>query len=154
MLFVSRLERDGKVWRNMGTMNKKMLGYGILAVIIVVAVIGFGAMTYKSTPTYTPVYTPTPAPTSNSTTGTPATPDSKSFTMAQIQTHKDASSCWTTINGNVYDLSSWIKAHPGGQDPILSICGLDGSALFNEQHGGQRRPESVLDGYIIGTLAK
>lgn len=61
-------------------------------------------------------------------------------------------SCLTIINGGVYDLTSWIAQHPGGEEKILSICGKDGSTLFNDQHGGQRKPENILEKFKIGSL--
>ncbi len=85
-----------------------------------------------------------------STTGTTG----KTYTLAQISTHRDASSCWTTINGGVYDVTTWINQHPGGPEAILSLCGKDGSDAFNGQHGGQARPASELATFKIGILAK
>jgi cytochrome b involved in lipid metabolism len=89
------------------------------------------------------------------TTGTVSTPvPGKSYTLAEVAVHKDATSCWTAVNGKVYDVTTWIARHPGGQAAILSICGKDGSAAFNDQHGGQARPASELASFYIGTLAK
>ena len=75
------------------------------------------------------------------------------YTMATVAQHNSASSCWAAINGNVYDLTNWINQHPGGQGPILSLCGTDGSAAFNGQHGGQARPASELKNFLLGPLA-
>jgi cytochrome b involved in lipid metabolism len=74
------------------------------------------------------------------------------YTMSQVAAHNSASSCWAAINGKVYNLTSWINQHPGGPGPILSLCGTDGSAAFNAQHGGQRRPESELANFYLGPL--
>lgn len=94
--------------------------------------------------------TPTPAPTpSNGTSGTV-----KAYAMSEVAVHKDASSCWTVVNGSVYDLTSWIGKHPGGSVVITLLCGRDGSSEFSDQHGGQRRPEQELAGFKIGTLKK
>lgn len=76
------------------------------------------------------------------------------YTMAQVAQHKDGTSCWTAINGGVYDVTSWINQHPGGPEAILSLCGTDGSAAFNGQHGGERRPAQELASFKIGTLAQ
>jgi cytochrome b involved in lipid metabolism len=76
------------------------------------------------------------------------------YTMAQVQAHNSASSCYTTINGSVYDLTQWISQHPGGSRAILSLCGIDGTQKFENQHGGQARPEQELASLKIGTLAK
>lgn len=86
-----------------------------------------------------------PAPTNAAVSG---------YTLAQVAAHNGASSCWSAINGGVYDLTAWINQHPGGPQAILAICGKDGSAAFNNQHGGQRRPANELAGFKIGDLIK
>ncbi|MBI5530534.1 MAG: cytochrome b5 domain-containing protein [Candidatus Doudnabacteria bacterium] len=85
-------------------------------------------------------------------TSTPATTTAASYTLAQVALAKTSAKCWTAINGKVYNLTSWISKHPGGESAILQLCGKDGTSLFMAQHGGQTKPESVLSGYFIGTL--
>ena len=75
-----------------------------------------------------------------------------SYSMADVAAANIKTKCWTAIGGNVYDLTSWITQHPGGQGAILSLCGKDGTAAFNAQHGGQARPEQELKSLLIGTL--
>ena len=76
------------------------------------------------------------------------------YTLAQVASHGDGSNCWSAVNGSVFDLTKWIAEHPGGEGAILSICGQDGSAAFNSQHGGQGKPERVLESFRIGALIK
>ena len=76
------------------------------------------------------------------------------YTMAQVAEHNSAKSCWSAINGNVYDLTGFISEHRGGEDAILKICGKDGSDLFNNQHGGQQKKADVLATFKIGLLAE
>lgn len=76
------------------------------------------------------------------------------YTMADVAKHNDGTSCWSVINGNVYDLTAWIPEHPGGPDKILAICGIDGSAPFNRQHGTARLQQQILAGFKIGTLTQ
>ena len=76
----------------------------------------------------------------------------KTYTLADVATHKTASDCWTTVNGSVYNVTSWIKQHPGGSQTIISMCGIDGSGAFDGQHGGQKRPTNELVTFKIGTL--
>ena len=90
---------------------------------------------------------PTPAP-----TPTPTAPKPGVYSSAVVAQHASSASCWTSINGKVYDVTGWIQQHPGGAAAILSMCGTDGSAAFNGQHGGQRRPASELASFVIGTL--
>jgi cytochrome b involved in lipid metabolism len=85
---------------------------------------------------------------------TTQTQTSGMYTMAQIQAHDSASSCYTTIRGGVYDLTQWINQHPGGRQAILSLCGKDGTSAFIDQHGGQTRPENELVSLKIGILTK
>lgn len=76
------------------------------------------------------------------------------FTAAQVAAHASVSSCYSIVNGSVYDLTPWISKHPGGPAAITGLCGKDGSAAFNGQHGGQARPASELAGFKIGVVAK
>jgi cytochrome b involved in lipid metabolism len=88
---------------------------------------------------------------SGTTQPTPTTPVS-SFTMAQVATHNSATSCYSVVEGGVYDLTSFVSKHPGGQSAIKSLCGVDGTAAFSNQHGGQGKPSSVLAQYKIGIV--
>ena len=78
----------------------------------------------------------------------------KTFTMAQVQTHNTAASCWAVIDGQVYDLTSWVGRHPGGQDAILGLCGTDGSVAFHRMHGHSGTPVTTLATFKVGTLKK
>lgn len=107
---------------------------------------------YKNTTgtvTNTPV-SPTPTPTPTPTTQ----PTSGGITLAQIAKHNTRTSCWSAVNGSVYDLTSWIPNHPGGEQVILSMCGIDGSVGYNGQHGSSAKPAKMLAGFKLGTLAK
>lgn len=81
-------------------------------------------------------------------------PSVKQYTVAEVSTHNSAASCWSAINGSVYDLTSFVSRHPGGSAAIKSLCGIDGTAAFSGQHGGDQRPASELAGLKIGILAK
>lgn len=113
--------------------------------------------TLKPTPaatTPTPSVSPSLAP-SESASPTPSSsvsPSVTSYTMTQVAQHADASSCWAAINGEVYDLTSWISQHPGGEARILQLCGSDGSAAFNAQHSGQTAPAAELVRFRLGPL--
>jgi cytochrome b involved in lipid metabolism len=72
--------------------------------------------------------------------------------MSQVRLHNSAQDCWTAISGNVYDLTPFIRQHPGGASAIISLCGIDGTAAFLNQHAGQSRPEAELQSLFIGKL--
>jgi len=78
----------------------------------------------------------------------------KTFTLAEVAANASVTSCYSVVNGSVYNLTSWISKHPGGERAIKSICGTDGSDGFNGKHGGNLQPESTLATFKIGILAK
>ncbi len=78
----------------------------------------------------------------------------KYYTTTDVAAHASTQSCWSIVNGKVYDLTSWISRHPGGTSAIKRMCGVDGSRDFNDQHDGQARPEQELASFYIGTLKK
>jgi cytochrome b involved in lipid metabolism len=90
----------------------------------------------------------TPTPTASATPTTTSNP----LTLARVKANNTASSCWSIINGNVYNLTSWISNHPGGKSAITSLCGIDGTSAFNSQHRNESKPESRLTGYLLGKL--
>lgn len=77
----------------------------------------------------------------------------KTFTLADVEHHKDATSCYAVINGNVYDLTAWINMHPGGKDKILSLCGTDGTDRFMQKHKGGQKFMDILNRFKIGVIA-
>lgn len=78
----------------------------------------------------------------------------KAYAMADVATHANKESCWTAIDGNVYDLSGWISKHPGGEKAILGICGVDGTLTFRQMHKSNPKQENILTGFLIGFLSE
>ncbi len=91
----------------------------------------------------------------------PVTTELKEYTLADISVHNTKDDCWTVIEGKVYDISSYIPRHSGG-DNILSACGTDGTAFFKGQqagslggkknHTGDRDAQNDLKKLQIGNL--
>jgi hypothetical protein len=50
------------------------------------------------------------------------------YTLADVAKHNSATDCWMVINDKVYDVTSFIDEHPGG-DVILEVIILQ-SATF------------------------
>ena len=108
----------------------------------------------KPTPSVTPAAAPTPSAVASSTpTPTPA-PTKVGYTMTQVRANNTAANCWAVIDDSVYDLTNWIKSHPGGSGAIVGLCGTDGSAAFSIKHGNQSRPAAQLNSYRLGPLEK
>ena len=111
------------------------------------------------TPTAKPAASAAPTSSASASAKPSVTPSAAatvaaSYTMAQVSANKSAAKCWSVINGDVYDLTAWIKPHPGGEGAIESLCGTDGTQDFLAMHRSQGRPISVLGNYLLGPLAK
>lgn len=130
-------------------------------VLIIIVVIIFGVFMINKGSNNTEIVTssnieslnPSSATTTNTTT-TESSVTNKKFTLAQVATHNTEADCYSAINGLIYDLTAWIKKHPGGNKAILSICGKDGSSAFNEQHRRDPKALSTLEGFDIGVLVQ
>ena len=101
-----------------------------------------------------PAMSATPMATKSAEPSKSAEPVASGNTMERVKANNTASSCWTVISGNVYDLTRWIGSHPGGSGAIRSLCGTDGTAEFNSQHRGEGTPTARLAGYLLGPLSK
>jgi cytochrome b involved in lipid metabolism len=140
----------------------------ILILVIVLVAVGGGLYFYKNSAVMDGGYTSAPKETLNpgtvdttkpvvdnaSSGGTNSVSVEKIFTMDEISKHNSRASCYTVVRGNVYDLTNFKDSHPGGEKAILSICGKDGSSAFEDQHGGQNKPENQLVKLKIGVLSK
>jgi hypothetical protein len=101
-----------------------------------------------------PAMSATPAPSKSAEGSKSAEPVAAGYTMEKVKANNSAASCWSAINGNVYDLTKWINSHPGGSGAIRSLCGTDGTSAYNGMHGNQGKPQSRLAGYLLGPLSK
>ncbi|KAI1815102.1 FMN-dependent dehydrogenase-domain-containing protein [Poronia punctata] len=57
-----------------------------------------------------------------------------SLTAAEVVTHRSASSCWIVVDGKVYDVTSYMDAHPGGAAVLLQQGGRDATTEFRKVH--------------------
>lgn len=77
---------------------------------------------------------------------------SKSYTMTQVKTHHTAANCWSVVGTNVYNLTGWVRKHPGGTGPVVAMCGKNATVAFNKKHRGSGTAKVALSKYKIGTL--
>jgi len=77
----------------------------------------------------------------------------KTFTLGEVKKHNKKNDAWTIIENKVYNISTWIPTHPGG-DVILKAVGKNGTRLFKSVNHPSFVKESVLPKYYIGNLSK
>ncbi|KAJ6811783.1 delta(8)-fatty-acid desaturase 2-like [Iris pallida] len=73
------------------------------------------------------------------------------ITADELAEHKKPSDLWISINGKVYNVTEWVKDHPGGEIPLLNLAGQDATDAFIAYH-----PASAwahLDRFYIGQFA-
>jgi cytochrome b involved in lipid metabolism len=73
---------------------------------------------------------------------------------AEVALHNSSSDCWSIVNNQVYNLTSYVNSHPGGVANIKNMCGKDASAAFSNQHANQGKPNNVLSGFVLGAVGQ
>lgn len=68
------------------------------------------------------------------------------FTLEEVMKHSTVNDCWIAVYGKVYDVTNFIRSHPGGMG-IINGCGKDMTSLFDSTHA--QRPKNEL---YIGDL--
>lgn len=128
---------------------KKSNSIGIIVAIVLLILVGYGVyflLNQKKQPSGKSLV---------KSSNTQPQAANKSFTLGDVASHSDKNSCWLVIDGKIYDVTSFISSHPGGD--ILLGCGKDATGMFNSRpndgtsHSSQAR--RILEGLQIGVLA-
>ncbi|CAM8999110.1 unnamed protein product [Rhodiola kirilowii] len=78
--------------------------------------------------------------------------DSKVFTAAEVAVHNKRIDCWIIIKDRIYDVTSYVEEHPGG-DAILAHAGDDSTeGFFGPQHA--TRVFDMIEDFYIGDLVR
>ncbi|CAN1152373.1 Cytochrome b5 isoform A [Linum perenne] len=75
----------------------------------------------------------------------------KLYSMQEASQHNSKDDCWIVIDGKVYDVSSYLDDHPGGDDVILQVTGKDATDDF-EDVGHSQTARDELKTFFIGEL--
>lgn len=74
------------------------------------------------------------------------------ITIDEVAKHNTATDCWVVVNGQVLNVTNFLKDHPGGELAILTFAGKDASEEFNMIHPGDVIQKYAPDA-IIGSLS-
>ena len=85
----------------------------------------------------------------------PSTP--APLSREEIARHNHADDCWLIIRGRVYDVTSYISAHPAPRRTITDYCGGESTVPFEDKERG--RPHSphaweLLEDYYVGEASE
>ncbi|XP_008791871.2 cytochrome b5 domain-containing protein RLF [Phoenix dactylifera] len=73
------------------------------------------------------------------------------ISMDEVRQHKTEGSIWTVLKGRVYNISPYMKFHPGGVDMLMKAAGKDCTSLFNKYHAWVNA-EFLLEKCLVGVL--
>lgn len=86
----------------------------------------------------------------NSTVDTAST---KLYTLAEVANHTERNDLWLIISNKVYDLTSFLDKHPGGEEVLLVQAGKDGTDVF-EDIGHSSDARQMMESYKIGEIVE
>ncbi|KAK0552971.1 hypothetical protein OC846_002694 [Tilletia horrida] len=74
-------------------------------------------------------------------------------TPSELKKHKSRDDVWTALNNKVYNLTPYLRFHPGGEDELMRVAGRDGTRLFMLTHSWVNI-DSIMEGTMVGVLVK
>ncbi|KAF4950088.1 hypothetical protein FGADI_8427 [Fusarium gaditjirri] len=79
-------------------------------------------------------------------------PSDRRFTIDELENYRSLNTgVWIAIAGNVYDVSTFLSQHPGGDAILLEAGGTDATEDFFDLHSDEA--EKLLPAYHIGRLS-
>ncbi|XP_076863129.1 acyl-CoA 6-desaturase [Brachyhypopomus gauderio] len=75
------------------------------------------------------------------------------YTWEEVQKHSRRGDQWVVVERNVYNVSEWVKRHPGGRRLIGHFAGEDATEAFAAFHPDQRFVRKFLKPLLVGELA-
>ncbi|PSR78599.1 hypothetical protein PHLCEN_2v7346 [Hermanssonia centrifuga] len=76
------------------------------------------------------------------------------YTAEDVTSHSSQSNCWISHSGKVYDVTSFLDDHPGGDDLIMSHAGKDVTAVMKDptEHEHSESAFDMLEEFVVGRL--
>ncbi|CAF1528300.1 unnamed protein product, partial [Didymodactylos carnosus] len=78
-------------------------------------------------------------------------PKRKQYTLKDVSIHCKENDCWMVVRDLVYNLTDFIKEHPGGYDIMLEYAGTDATMAFVDKPHSKNAWWS-LQKYLVGEL--
>ncbi|KAL6905889.1 hypothetical protein ACP4OV_003490 [Aristida adscensionis] len=76
----------------------------------------------------------------------------KLFSASDLALHASRNDCWILIHGKVYDVTSFLEDHPGGEDVLLHASASGDATEAFEEVGHSTSAISMMDTYLIGSI--
>jgi len=77
----------------------------------------------------------------------------KEFTYSDVAEHSSKRDLYVVIHDKVYNASTFVDEHPGGEEVLLDVAGQDATEAF-EDVGHSDEAREVLSGLLVGDLKR
>ncbi|PPQ72025.1 hypothetical protein CVT24_008077 [Panaeolus cyanescens] len=75
------------------------------------------------------------------------------WSLSQVAQHKSTDSCWVIIHNHVYDVTDFLKEHPGGPEIILKYAGQDATGVYDPIHPPDALQKNLPQSKHLGPIA-
>ncbi|KAE8354694.1 cytochrome b5-like heme/steroid binding domain-containing protein [Aspergillus coremiiformis] len=79
--------------------------------------------------------------------------ETKELTFQEVSSHNTKKDLYMVVHDKVYDCSSFVDEHPGGEEVLLDVGGQDATEAF-EDVGHSDEAREILDGLFVGNLKR
>ncbi|XP_065044847.1 uncharacterized protein LOC135676985 [Musa acuminata AAA Group] len=76
----------------------------------------------------------------------------QTYSPSEISLHTTKKDCWLSIHGKVYDVTTFLEDHPGGEDVILHASASGDATQAFDDVGHSSTAASMMESYVIGTV--
>ncbi|KAJ5856412.1 uncharacterized protein N7529_010356 [Penicillium soppii] len=77
----------------------------------------------------------------------------KELTFSEIAEHNTKKDLYLIVHDKVYDCTSFVDEHPGGEEVLLDVGGQDSTEAF-EDVGHSDEAREILDAMLVGTVKR
>ncbi len=122
---------------------RKEIVIGVILILIFGVIIGYYAAGYYRHKTAGPI------------TGSNSNTNQAILTTSIVAQHTTPTDCWIIIQDKIYNVTHYLKQHPGGSNIITQYCGQEATQAFQTKAGrGAHSPAAYADlaPYLIGAL--